>query len=1237
MWAFNRTQGLIIICLTIASGGLVHAIGLFSFWKNNASGATSFIWTGNTGDNKWSTTGNWSGNQVPAATDLAEFRGANCSGANCNVNVDVNAAALGVSMSSAYTGTITQGSGITITVGTSGWVQSTGSFIGSDTDLTVSGAFTLSGGTFTPPAANFKLIAKSGVGYTVFNQSGGTYNSGSGTLFLAMASPGCTGGQTYTIDVATSLTVNHLRYAGGHSSSANNCTWAIAAGDSLTVNGNFTIQRDLAAGTLSSSGTVNAMGNLTYGTGTNGGALIVNINGTGNQTVIQASGAVLPSGVLTINKASGIAYWGSNITFNNSPLTVQTVLDTNNFTTNGSNLFTIGSAAKIRERIVTQTNANGWNILTGSTWEFYGTPSMTLIVNGFVSNYIMNKGSGNNITLVGDSSVLGNVEIPGDFRTNGYAFTVGGNWIKTGSYTPGTSTVILNGTNQSISGNNTFYNLTKSVTAARTLTFEAGSTTTISNTLTLTGSSGATKLSLRSTTPGTQWSINAQGTRTLGYLDVQDSNNTNVTAMAGTATSVDSGNNINWTFGNAINWTGLAGDNKWSTSGNWAGNVVPGVGNVARFIGSACSGSNCNVNVDINADVEGIDMSSSYTGTITQGTGITMVVGPSGWVQSTGTFVGSDADLTLNGAFNLSGGTFTPPSTNFKVVGASGISSTVFTQSGGTYNPGTGTLFFAITSPGCTGGQTYTIDVATSLTVNHLRYAGGHNSSANNCTWAVAAGDTLIANGNFAMQRDRAAGTMQASGTVNVKGDVTYSTGSAGGSMALSFAGTGNQNFSQTGGVSLPTGNLTVNKASGSVLQTTAITLANSNFYLTSGTYDLQGFGFSGIGQYYHSANALIRMHYVNLLSAAGWNQSSGCIWEYYGPTSFSVYWTGATCHQIWGKNAGYSITLVNPGLSASGDFTASGSGTLNFASQPVSVGGNWSRQSSATVSFGTTTLVLNGTNQTIYGSTAFYGLTKSVTTARTLTFEAGTTTTVTNAVTLTGSSAAARLSLRSTTSGSQWSINAQGTRTINFLDVKDSNNTNGTAMAATDASIDSGNNTNWTFASATADKKIFLTSTTQNGNFGGVSGADSVCAARATAGGLSGTFKAWIAVTSGTDDPATTFVHSAVPYKMRDGTTVANDWAGLTSGSILAQINIDESGNTVAGTERRATNVATDGSASFSGSNNSNNCAGWTNGTGGRSARYGSSGATDSTWTDNGATTAACNQSYRLICVQQY
>lgn len=126
--------------------------------------------------------------------------------------------------------------------------------------------------------------------------------------------------------------------------------------------------------------------------------------------------------------------------------------------------------------------------------------------------------------------------------------TVSGGWSNAGALIHNSRTVSLDGSIQTITGNTTFFNLTKTVIAADTLTFFTGSTTTVIGAMTLQGESGHI-LSFRSSSAGTQWNIDPQGARTVAYLDMKDSRNTNATDIDAIGTNrVNSGNNTNWLF-----------------------------------------------------------------------------------------------------------------------------------------------------------------------------------------------------------------------------------------------------------------------------------------------------------------------------------------------------------------------------------------------------------------------------------------------------------------------------------------------------------------------------------------------------------------------------------------------------------------------------------------------------------------------------------------------------------------
>jgi hypothetical protein len=161
-----------------------------------------------------------------------------------------------------------------------------------------------------------------------------------------------------------------------------------------------------------------------------------------------------------------------------------------------------------------------------------------------------------------------------------------------------------------------------------------------------------------------------------------------------------------------------------------------------------------------------------------------------------------------------------------------------------------------------------------------------------------------------------------------------------------------------------------------------------------------------------------------------------------------------------------------------------------------------------------------------------------------------------------------------------------------------------------------------------TAKKKVFVTSTTTTGNLGGLAGADAICAARASAAGLPGTYKAWLS--DATTSVATRFAQAAVPYVLLDGTQIAADWTALTSGTIQHAIDVDETGATITGPVQGAyTNTTAAGNIASA----VETCTDWTVATGG-SPGIGAATATNGTWTTG--TTSDCVGPLRLYCFEQ-
>lgn len=120
----------------------------------------------------------------------------------------------------------------------------------------------------------------------------------------------------------------------------------------------------------------------------------------------------------------------------------------------------------------------------------------------------------------------------------------------------------------------------------------------------------------------------------------------------------------------------------------------------------------------------------------------------------------------------------------------------------------------------------------------------------------------------------------------------------------------------------------------------------------------------------------------------------------------------------------------------------------------------------------------------------------------------------------------------------------------------------------------------------STAYKRVFITSTTHNGNLGGLEGGDSICETQAWATNLRGTWKAWLSGQGAS--AATRLTHASVPYKLLNGTIVADSWIDLTDGTLDNPISINENNTACPSYEIAWTGTYPDGSAS------SGRCGDW-------------------------------------------
>jgi len=164
--------------------------------------------------------------------------------------------------------------------------------------------------------------------------------------------------------------------------------------------------------------------------------------------------------------------------------------------------------------------------------------------------------------------------------------------------------------------------------------------------------------------------------------------------------------------------------------------------------------------------------------------------------------------------------------------------------------------------------------------------------------------------------------------------------------------------------------------------------------------------------------------------------------------------------------------------------------------------------------------------------------------------------------------------------------------------------------------------------AGGACGKLVFITSQAFSGDLGGIAGANAKCQAAATAVGLRGAFKAWLADTQG-NTPPKTFSRSPGPYVNMNGLTVAANWAALidpNSGPTSA-IWLDETG-------AAAQHLVWTGIDSLGSPTIPYNCNDWTSASAVDQSFTGAGSATGSAWLHYSGD--YCNKQYSIYCFEQ-
>lgn len=170
--------------------------------------------------------------------------------------------------------------------------------------------------------------------------------------------------------------------------------------------------------------------------------------------------------------------------------------------------------------------------------------------------------------------------------------------------------------------------------------------------------------------------------------------------------------------------------------------------------------------------------------------------------------------------------------------------------------------------------------------------------------------------------------------------------------------------------------------------------------------------------------------------------------------------------------------------------------------------------------------------------------------------------------------------------------------------------------------------------------KLVFVSSAQYGADLAGLTGADAKCQALATAASLSGTYKAWLS--DDNTNAATRLAHATVAYVLVDGSTVvANNWTGLTSGTLLHAIDHTEDGGAPALTPYcGGTHTTVYSNTLFNGTQDAVgfNCTNWTGA--GTKVNLGYADATDLHWAGGCSANAAAfcdgTNASALYCIEQ-
>lgn len=756
-----------------------------------------FTWTGLGGDANWSTPANWLGGAVPNPTDSAYFNN-QCS-TNCNPIIDSAAEILGLQMNSSFPGTLTQAA--TLIVRDRGWLQRAGAFVGATQNITITHPIRVLGGTFQSTAGELRLGSALTSRTLMEFAPGASFAHNNGVVYFNGRQPGCVPNQTLTLDLSPSITLYNATFYGDNNSSCGYSGYAVAAGDTLVV------QNELRLNGGRLDGNYELKGDLIIAGGFGGNGTIT-VNGSGDQTYRWSANPVMSRAPnITIDKSSGSfrPFLGNNTLHTGRFLLLNGVFESPSATFDvlyrapSDTIFQISSGA-------TYEDGNGAISIYGAQPGCVSDQTFTIDV--------PNNHNFQSLTLTGNNdSSCGRSQLT---LVPGRKVVVTGSFVHSGAGGIHGTFDILGNLSTSANGGSASFNFLG--TAAQQISAAANSLPT--GTMTINKASGTVTQITNASWSGAAQAVNVTsgilnlagfnlivgGTLTVGAAGKIFCNGGTVTATSSVINGeVSCGTSI------GITWIGLAGDGLWSTAANWTNNSVPNLNDVARF-NSIC-GASCNATINQNLTLRGIALQNTYAGTISQDPGRSITVGAAGWLQDAGTFLGSDASITVSGNLTLNGASAFQSTSNSLTLGASAtFPPGTFTHNGGTVLSTTaGTLNFD------------------QSTLNHLHLGG------NSAALHTFVGEINVL-GDITINSTGATPTMNG-GTLNLNGNLNLSNVGKAGTTLIRLVSNSDQTIAASG-QTLPA--IELASTGGTVRMTGAVNITN-DFTYTSGAFDQQG------------------------------------------------------------------------------------------------------------------------------------------------------------------------------------------------------------------------------------------------------------------------------------------------------------------------------------------------------------------------------------------------------------